>query len=156
MVKNLPSNAGNAGSIAAWGTNIPCVCVCVCVCVCMLNPLVASSSLWPHGLQPTRLLYPWDSLGKNTRVVCHVLLQGIVPIQRWNLHLLRLLHWQVGSLPRATPGKPKVPHAMGQLRPCATQCSEKKIHHKGKKLMESNIILFKHMSQYVNAWTQPF
>ena len=25
-------------------------------------------SLQPHGLQPSRLLYPWDSPGKNTGV----------------------------------------------------------------------------------------
>ena len=29
----------------------------------------------PHGLQPTRLLRPWDSPGKNTAVGCHFLLQ---------------------------------------------------------------------------------
>ena len=32
-------------------------------------------SVRPHGLQPTRLLRPWDSPGKNTGVVCHFLLQ---------------------------------------------------------------------------------
>ena len=37
---------------------------------------------------------------------CHALLQGIFPIQGWNWHLLRLLHWQAGSLPLAPPGKP--------------------------------------------------
>ena len=31
--------------------------------------------MWPHGLQPTRLLSPWDSPGKNTGVGCHFLLQ---------------------------------------------------------------------------------
>ena len=40
---------------------------------------VASYSLWPHGLQLTRLLCPWDFSGKNTRVGCHFLLQGILP-----------------------------------------------------------------------------
>ena len=35
-----------------------------------------SSSLRPHGLQPARLLYPWDSPGKNTGVGYHSLLQG--------------------------------------------------------------------------------
>ena len=30
----------------------------------------------PHGLKPTRLLCPWDSPGKNTRVGCHFLLRG--------------------------------------------------------------------------------
>ena len=33
-------------------------------------------SLRPHGLQPTRLLCPWDFPGKNTGVGCHFLLQG--------------------------------------------------------------------------------
>ena len=28
-----------------------------------------------HGLQPTRLLCPWDSPGKSTGVGCHCLLQ---------------------------------------------------------------------------------
>ena len=36
---------------------------------------VVSDSVWPHGLQPTRLLRPWDSPGKNTGVGCHFLLQ---------------------------------------------------------------------------------
>ena len=34
-----------------------------------------SNSVRPHGLQPTRLLCPWGSPGKNTRVGCHFLLQ---------------------------------------------------------------------------------
>ena len=29
------------------------------VCVCSVASVV-SDSLWPHGLQPVRLLYPWD------------------------------------------------------------------------------------------------
>ena len=55
-----------------------------------------SDSLQPYGLQPTRLLYPWNSPGKNTGVGCHVLLQGIFPTQGSNLCLLGLLHWQAG------------------------------------------------------------
>ena len=31
---------------------------------------VMSDSLQPHGLWPTRLLWPWDSPGKNTGVDC--------------------------------------------------------------------------------------
>ena len=31
----------------------------------------------PHKWQPTRLPRPWDSLGKNTGVGCHFLLQGV-------------------------------------------------------------------------------
>ena len=37
------------------------------------NHSVVSDSLQPHGLQPTRLLCPWDSPGKNTGVGCHFL-----------------------------------------------------------------------------------
>ena len=36
---------------------------------------VVSDSWWPHGLQPTRLLRPWDFPGKSTGVGCHFLLQ---------------------------------------------------------------------------------
>ena len=36
---------------------------------------VVSESLRPHGLQPTRLLHPWDSPGKSAGVGCHCLLQ---------------------------------------------------------------------------------
>ena len=32
---------------------------------------VVSDSSQPHGLQPTRLLHPWDSPGKSTGVGCH-------------------------------------------------------------------------------------
>ena len=35
---------------------------------------VMSNSLQSHGMQPARLLCPWDSPGKNTGVDCHVLL----------------------------------------------------------------------------------
>ena len=43
-----------------------------------------SDFLWPHGLEPSRLLCPWDSSGKNTGVGCHFLLQGIFPTQGLN------------------------------------------------------------------------
>ena len=38
---------------------------------------VVSDSLRPHGLQPTRLLRPWDFPGKSTGVGCHCLLHCI-------------------------------------------------------------------------------
>ena len=65
-----------------------------------------SDSLRPFGLQPSRLLCPWDSPGKNAEVGCHFLLQGIFAAQESNLHLLCLLHWQEDSLTLAPPGKP--------------------------------------------------
>ena len=43
-----------------------------------------SNSLGPHGLQPSRVLCPWNSPGKNTRVGCHFLLQGIFPTRGSN------------------------------------------------------------------------
>ena len=42
---------------------------------------VMSDSWWPHGLQLTRLLCPWDSPDTSTGVGCHFLLQGIFPSQ---------------------------------------------------------------------------
>ena len=36
---------------------------------------VFSDSLRPHGLQPTRLLCPWNFPGNNARVGCHFLSQ---------------------------------------------------------------------------------
>ena len=32
------------------------------------SPSIMSNSCDPHGLQPTRLLYPWNSPGKNSGV----------------------------------------------------------------------------------------
>ena len=43
--------------------------------------LQSCPTLQPHGLQPARLLCPWDSPGKNTGVGSHSLLQGIFPTQ---------------------------------------------------------------------------
>ena len=37
----------------------------------------------------------------------HALLQGFFSTQGLNTHFLCLLHWQVGSLPLAPPGKPR-------------------------------------------------
>ena len=45
-------------------------------------------SLQPHGLQPTRLFYPWDSPGKNSGVGSYSLLQGIFLTQGSNTDLL--------------------------------------------------------------------
>ena len=63
------------------------------VCVCASHSVVSDSSR-PHGLQPTRCFCPQNSLGKNTRVGCHALLQGIFPTQRSNQCLLCLLRRQ--------------------------------------------------------------
>ena len=62
--------------------------------VCKLS---CFSSVQPFAIPWTvayQLLYPRDSLGKNSGVGCHFLLQGIFLTQWSNLHLL---HWQVDS-----------------------------------------------------------
>ena len=64
-----------------------------CMHACSVASIM-SDCLRAYGLKPSRLLCPWDSLGRNTGVGCHALLQGIFPTQGLNLHLLCLLHWQ--------------------------------------------------------------
>ena len=54
------------------------------LCCAVLHHSVVSDSLQPHELEPARLLCPWDSPGKNARVGCHALLQGIFPTQGLN------------------------------------------------------------------------
>ena len=65
-------------TISCWA---PTVCQIPCRHACS----VVSDSSRPHGLQPTRLLCPWDFAGKNTRVGCHSLLQGTFSTQGSNL-----------------------------------------------------------------------
>ena len=43
----------------------------------VLSPSVESNYVGPRGLQPARLLCPWDSPGKITGVGCHFLLQSM-------------------------------------------------------------------------------
>ena len=78
-----------------------CVCVCVpawvCVCVCVcVNLSQLYLSLWDSmECKPTRLLCPWNSLGKNTGVCSHSLFQGNFSIQGWNpglLHCRQILY----------------------------------------------------------------
>ena len=57
-------------------------------------------TLQPHGLQPTRLPYLWDILGKNTGVGYHFLLQGIFLAEGWNPHLL---HWPIALCHLGSP-----------------------------------------------------
>ena len=57
------------------------------------------NSLGPHGLQPTRLLCPWNFPCKDTGVGGHFFLQGIFPTQGSNLGLLycRQILYQLSS-----------------------------------------------------------
>ena len=76
-------------------------------CVCLVTQ-VLSNSLRPHGLWPTRLLCPWDFLGKNTTVGCQFLLQGTLPTKGSNPSLLCLpplawilYHWATWGSPKS-------------------------------------------------------
>ena len=73
-----------------------CILVCVCAHAWVLSCSFVSNSLWPYGLYPTRLLYPWNFPGKNTGVGCRFLLQGSLLTQGSNLYHLC---WQASSLP---------------------------------------------------------
>ena len=62
---------------------------------------VMSDPQRPHGLQPSRLLRPWDFLGKSTGVGCHCLLRGratgLQNLQDWvysNLFILFTPDWE--------------------------------------------------------------
>ena len=85
--KELSSNTKTPGIPPGWcvkeiwdeGTFLD-----VLDCVRMRSCSGVSRSLQPHGLQPARLVCPWDSPGNNTGVGCHFLLQGIFPTQGSN------------------------------------------------------------------------
>ena len=61
-----------------------------------------SDSLRSYGLQPTRLISPWNFLGKNTEVGCHFLLQGNLPLGIEPVSPTL----QADSLPSEPPRKP--------------------------------------------------
>ena len=68
----------------------------------LLSHSVVPDSWQPHGMQPARLLCPWNSPSKNTGVGCHALLQGIFPTQGLNpglLHWASLVAQSVKNLP---------------------------------------------------------
>ena len=88
--------------------------LCPCVLLCRhwfvdseRAVLMCAQSLWSHptlqpcGRQPTWLLRPWDSPGKNTGVGCHALLQGNFLTQGSNPHL-QFLHCRQIFYRRAT------------------------------------------------------
>ena len=67
-----------------------------------------SASLWSYGLQPAKILCPWDSPGKSTEVGCYELRPGDIPHPGIEPMSFRSLLWQAGSLPLAPPGKPSL------------------------------------------------
>ena len=81
---------------------------------------VMSDSVRPYGLQPTRLLCPWDSPDKNTRVCSHFLLQSILLTQGSDPGLLHckqfLYHLSHQGSPRILEWV-AIPFSRGSSRP---------------------------------------
>ena len=80
---------------------------------------VVSDSLRPHGLQPTRLLGPWDFPGMNTGVGCRFLLQGIFLIQGSNPGLPHCRQTLYRLSYRATQNQ-----AVSRICPCELQFAD--------------------------------
>ena len=94
----------------------------------MLGHSFMSDSLWPHVIQPSKLLLcPWNFPGKDTSEGCQLLLQGILLTQGSNPHLLCLLHWQADSLSLAPPGKSEEGYTRVEI------CRDKKKRKKREK-----------------------
>ena len=68
LLKNLEKVSSDDGDVGDDGASI--------VTPCMWARSVASDSLRPHGLQPTRFICPWDFLSENTGLGSHFLPQG--------------------------------------------------------------------------------
>ena len=101
------TSPGPAATLAICDT---CPLPCMCPAQRILSTLSCFSRaplfVTPMDCSPPGSSVHGDSPGKNTRVACHLLLQGIFLTQGLNLHLLCLLHQQVGSLPLPPPVKP--------------------------------------------------
>ena len=79
--------------LAPWKWNVSCS--------------ILSESLQPHGLQPTRVLCPWNSPSKNAGVGCHSFLQGIFLTQGSNPglpHCSQVLYHPTWATREAHPG----------------------------------------------------
>ena len=77
-------------------THMSCVsCTCMFACVQLINCVRLFAIPWTvAGQGPLSMGLPRH---KITQVGCHFLLQGILPSQGLNWHLLCLLHWQADS-----------------------------------------------------------
>ena len=116
---------------------------------------VVSNSLWSHGLQPARLLYPWNFLSNNTRVGSHSFPQEIFPTQGLNLDLL---HWQEDSSPSEPPEKPKLNICQNHAttwRISKSPCWANTALHKRKPTVWFHLYEFKSIIYVTNPWWKP-
>ena len=78
-----------------------------------------SDSSKPHGLQPTRLLHPWDFPGKSTGVGCHCLLWRVLQTY---IFFFCCVTWSTHSLSRDQTHTPCI-----ECRPLTTEAPDKSI-----------------------------
>jgi len=99
-----------------------------------------------------RLLCPWDSPGKNTRVNCHAFLLEIFLIQGSSPCLLCFLHWQADSLPLVPPGFSSVQFS-SVTQSCPTLCDPMNRSTPGLPIQGStHQIIFHCNSQKSRVW----
>ena len=87
-----------------WVCHVACQCVLLAGAQSYLT-LFGTHGLWAHQAPL--------SMGFSRQKYCRGVpfpSMGIFPTQELNLGLLHLLHWQVDSLPLASPGKPTLIH----------------------------------------------
>ena len=87
------------------------------ISVCVLSCSVLSNSLWPRGLQPTRLLCPWRFSRQEYWSGLSCPSAGDLPNPRIKPRSPTL---QADSLPTEPPGKPA---AAKSLQSCLTLCN---------------------------------
>jgi len=83
---------------------------------------VVSDSSRPHGLQPTRLLCPWDFPGKSTGVGCHCLQDSkifhkhshLVDYRKLNRFFQGLAWWLSSEESPANSGDSGLIHSLGR------------------------------------------
>ena len=86
-------NRTEGRGVSSWPpliSPLPCILFDIYFICCVLSHSVMSDSLQTFGLQPTRLLCPWDFPGKSTGAGCHFLLQGIF-LTQWSTPCLLCL-----------------------------------------------------------------
>ena len=91
--------------------------ISTCACV-HAQPLQSCLALCdPIGVQPTRLLCPWEFCRQAYWSGLPCPPPGDLSDPRSNVGLLHFLHWQVGSLSQEPPGKPSEHMSMSVLSP---------------------------------------
>ena len=102
MIETRRTKCTYSGYWWNWGSLDKTDELCQCLSVILIPQrrlgmcmLVAQScpTLWPRGLQPARLLCPWNSPGKNTGVGCHFLLQEARGSLKFIKEVLTTVDW---------------------------------------------------------------